>query len=37
MPGKIPQYKCKKGSKVKTGETLLILEAMKMEHTLKQI
>ena len=25
----------KKGSKVKSGETLVILEAMKMEHSIK--
>ena len=27
--------KVKKGSKVKSGETLVILEAMKMEHSIK--
>tara|TARA_Y100000746_G_scaffold229957_1_gene240603 strand:- start:631 stop:2568 length:1938 start_codon:yes stop_codon:yes gene_type:complete len=35
MPGKILNINVKKGSSVKTGETLLILEAMKMEHTIK--
>ena len=27
--------KVKKGSKVKSGDTLIILEAMKMEHSIK--
>ncbi len=35
MPGKILDINVKKGSSVKAGETLLILEAMKMEHTIK--
>ena len=35
MPGKILNINVKKGSNVKAGETLLILEAMKMEHTIK--
>ena len=35
MPGKILNINVKKGSSVKAGETLLILEAMKMEHTIK--
>ena len=35
MPGKILNINVKKGSSVKTGDTLLILEAMKMEHTIK--
>ena len=32
MPGKVVEIKVKKGSKIKKGDTLLILEAMKMEH-----
>ena len=32
MPGKIVDVFCQKGSKVTRGETLLILEAMKMEN-----
>ena len=32
MPGKVIEIKVKKSSAVKKGETLLILEAMKMEH-----
>ena len=32
MPGKVVEIKIKKGSKIKKGDTLLILEAMKMEH-----
>ena len=35
MPGKVVDLKVKKGSKVKSGETLVILEAMKMEHSIK--
>ena len=35
MPGKVIDLKVKKGSKVKSGETLVILEAMKMEHSIK--
>jgi len=35
MPGKILNINVKKGADVKAGETLLILEAMKMEHTIK--
>ena len=35
MPGKVVNLKVKKGSKVKSGETLVILEAMKMEHSIK--
>jgi len=34
MPGKILQLKVKKGERVEEGTPLLILEAMKMEHTL---
>ncbi len=35
MPGKVIDIKVKKGRKVKAGDTLVILEAMKMEHTIK--
>jgi propionyl-CoA carboxylase alpha chain len=35
MPGKILNINVKKGSKVSTGDTLIILEAMKMEHAIK--
>ena len=35
MPGKVIDIKVKKGKKVKTGDTLVILEAMKMEHSIK--
>jgi propionyl-CoA carboxylase alpha chain len=35
MPGKVIDLKVKKGAKVKSGETLVILEAMKMEHSIK--
>ena len=35
MPGKVIDIKVKKGKKVKAGDTLVILEAMKMEHTIK--
>lgn len=34
MPGKVTQLKVKVGSQVQAGETLLIMEAMKMEYTL---
>jgi 3-methylcrotonyl-CoA carboxylase alpha subunit len=34
MPGKIIQVLAKTGAKVRKGEPLLILEAMKMEHTI---
>jgi len=34
MPGKIIQVLVKAGAEVKRGEALLILEAMKMEHTI---
>ena len=34
LPGKIAQVVCKAGDKVKKGAALLILEAMKMEHTI---
>ena len=32
MPGKVIEIKIKKGAKIKKGDTLIILEAMKMEH-----
>ena len=35
MPGKVIDIKVKKGKKVKAGDTLVILEAMKMEHSIK--
>jgi biotin carboxyl carrier protein len=35
MPGLIIDLKVKVGDKVKTGDSLLILEAMKMENILK--
>ena len=37
MPGKVIDLKVKVGSKIKKGDTLVILEAMKMEHTIKAI
>ena len=35
MPGKVIEVKVKKGDKVKAGDTLIIIEAMKMEHSIK--
>ena len=35
MPGKILQVLVTKGKKVKPGDSLLVMEAMKMEHTIK--
>lgn len=35
MPGKIIKIKVKEGDQVKKGDTLIILEAMKMENELK--
>ena len=35
MPGRVIDLKIKKGSKVKAGDELVILEAMKMEHSIK--
>ncbi len=35
MPGKIIKIMVKPGDKIKKGDALLVLEAMKMEHTLK--
>ena len=34
MPGKIVKVMTKPGAKVAKGDALLILEAMKMEHTI---
>jgi 3-methylcrotonyl-CoA carboxylase alpha subunit len=34
MPGRIAQLQVKPGQAVKRGETLLVLEAMKMEHSI---
>jgi len=34
MPGKIVSVTAKQGASVKRGDALLVLEAMKMEHTL---
>ncbi|HXQ41124.1 MAG TPA: acetyl-CoA carboxylase biotin carboxylase subunit [Candidatus Udaeobacter sp.] len=34
MPGRIVQLRISKGDRVKRGDTLLVLEAMKMEHSL---
>jgi len=35
MPGKILKVNVKKGQEVKKGEILVVLEAMKMEHSIK--
>ncbi|MDA9306858.1 biotin/lipoyl-binding protein [Gammaproteobacteria bacterium] len=35
MPGKVIEVKVKKGDKIKAGDTLIIIEAMKMEHSIK--
>ncbi len=35
MPGKILKVMAKKGDKVSEGQGLLVMEAMKMEHTIK--
>jgi len=35
MPGTIQQILVKKGQRVRSGQTLMILEAMKMEHKIK--
>ena len=35
MPGKILQINVKTGDSVKSGQILLVMEAMKMEHTIK--
>ncbi|MCL4164651.1 UNVERIFIED_CONTAM: hypothetical protein GTU68_060669 [Idotea baltica] len=35
MPGKVSQLYVENGDKVEQGQALLVLEAMKMEHTIK--
>ena len=35
MPGKVIEVRVKKGDQVKAGDTLIIIEAMKMEHSIK--
>lgn len=35
MPGKIIKIAVQKGDKVKTGQTLVVMEAMKMEYVIK--
>ena len=35
MPGKVIELRVKTGDHVKTGDTLLVLEAMKMEHPMR--
>ena len=37
MPGKVIALNVRKGSKVKAGDVLVILEAMKMEHSIKAL
>lgn len=37
MPGKILKVMVQEGSVVKKGEPLLVMEAMKMEHTIKAV
>ena len=37
MPGKVIALNVNKGSKVKAGDVLVILEAMKMEHSIKAL
>ncbi|HEX6841162.1 MAG TPA: acetyl-CoA carboxylase biotin carboxyl carrier protein subunit, partial [Stellaceae bacterium] len=34
MPGKVAQVLAKPGGRVKRGQALMVLEAMKMEHTI---
>jgi 3-methylcrotonyl-CoA carboxylase alpha subunit len=34
MPGKVVSFAVKVGDKVKAGQTLAVMEAMKMEHTI---
>jgi 3-methylcrotonyl-CoA carboxylase alpha subunit len=34
MPGKVVSFAVKAGDKVKRGQTLAVMEAMKMEHTI---
>ena len=35
MPGKVIEVRVQKGDKVRAGDTLIIIEAMKMEHSIK--
>ena len=35
MPGKVVSIKVNENDRVKAGDTLIILEAMKMEHSIK--
>ncbi|WP_244272033.1 biotin/lipoyl-containing protein [Pseudovibrio denitrificans] len=35
MPGLVRAVNCKPGDKVSEGDTLIVTEAMKMEHSLK--
>lgn len=35
MPGKVTKVLCQVGDEVKAGQALLVMEAMKMEYTLK--
>ena len=35
MPGRVIAVKVKPGDEVKAGDTLMLLEAMKMEHAIK--
>ena len=35
MPGKVIDIQVKKGQKIKKGQSILIIEAMKMEQTIK--
>ncbi len=37
MPGKILQVLVQKGDQVAAGESLIVMEAMKMEHTIKAV
>jgi 3-methylcrotonyl-CoA carboxylase alpha subunit len=34
MPGKVVSFAVKAGDKVKAGQALAVMEAMKMEHTI---
>jgi 3-methylcrotonyl-CoA carboxylase alpha subunit len=34
MPGKVVSFAVKVGDKVKLGQTLAVMDAMKMEHTI---